>query len=231
MCPTRRPIHSLRHRRRQSRRRARRTRTDGRGAGVQRCDQHLDQQKDMPAARYRMSGRGHWREDLCRPEGLPASTGRARRSSSMIPRPIPGPRSETCRQRRRWRRGCHRGQTLRGHVQSGWEAIPDFFRYDPTTDSWTKLPNPTNYPHARSGYGGVINNKLYLIGSDRQSNQSRVLEYDPITNKWTTKQTWPGPSCLPYSVGGPTVVMLSRVYVFGREWRYGGWRDSRHLHL
>ncbi|HEY8256681.1 MAG TPA: kelch repeat-containing protein [Gemmatimonadales bacterium] len=107
------------------------------------------------------------------------------------------------------------------------EAVPHFFRYNPTTDSWTKLPSPTNYPLLGGG-GGVINKKLYLIGADRQSNQSKVLEYDPITNKWTKKQSWPGPSCLPYScyLEGPTVVMLSHLYVFGREWRYGGWRDS-----
>ena len=108
-----------------------------------------------------------------------------------------------------------------------WEAVPHFFRYDPTTDSWTKLPSPTNIPMLGAG-GGVMYDKLYLIGPDRQSNQSKVLEYDPITNKWTKKQSWPGPSCLPYScyLEGPTVVMLAHMYVFGREWRYGGWRDS-----
>jgi N-acetylneuraminic acid mutarotase len=112
------------------------------------------------------------------------------------------------------------------------EAVPHLFRYNPSTDSWTRLPSPINDPLLGGG-GGVINNKLYLIGPDRQSNQSKVLEYDPITNKWTKKQSWPGPSCLPYScyLEGPTVVMLSHVYVFGREWRYGGWRDSRGIFI
>jgi hypothetical protein len=85
----------------------------------------------------------------------------------------------------------------------------NFFRYNPTTNSWTKLPNPTDYSTINVG-GGVINNKLYLTGG------GRVLEYDPITNRWTQKRPWTQ-SCLPGScyVEGPTVVMLSHLYVFG----------------
>jgi N-acetylneuraminic acid mutarotase len=97
----------------------------------------------------------------------------------------------------------------------------NFFRYSPTTDSWTKLPSPTDYPSLNVG-GGVINNKLYLMGQGGNES-NRVLEYDPITNQWTKKRSWSSQSCVPNFacfLEGPTVVMLSHLYVFGREW-YG----------
>jgi N-acetylneuraminic acid mutarotase len=87
----------------------------------------------------------------------------------------------------------------------------NFFRYNPTTDSWTKLPNPTDYSTIHVN-GGVINNKLYLMAGPR------VLEYDPITSQWTQKRRWTNQSCMPgldCYVEGPTVVMLAHVYVFG----------------
>lgn len=88
----------------------------------------------------------------------------------------------------------------------------NFFRYNPTTDSWTKLPSPTNLWQVG---GGVINNKLYLIGRGTVG-PSRVLEYDPGTNKWTQK---PLPAFASGVSGTPmTVVMLSHVYLFdGRD--------------
>ena len=83
------------------------------------------------------------------------------------------------------------------------DAVVNFFRYSPTTDSWTRLPRPTNYSILDVG-GGVFNNKLYLIGP-------RVLVYNPVTNQWTRKGSWGS------GLEGPTVVMLSHLYVFGVE--------------
>jgi N-acetylneuraminic acid mutarotase len=102
-------------------------------------------------------------------------------------------------------------------------AVPNFFRYNPAKDSWTRLPNPTNYALVTAG-GGVINKKLYLIGYTL-GGESRVLEYDPVTNQWTQKRSWSSQSCLPGSgfpcyLLGPTAVMLGRVYVFGHEEAY-----------
>jgi hypothetical protein len=103
-----------------------------------------------------------------------------------------------------------------------WYAPPNFFRYNPATNSWSKLPSPTNYAMSVVG-GGVINQKLYLQGHDRETIH-RVLEYDPVTNHWTTKRSWSSESCLQgfscYLLG-PTTVMLSRLYVFGEEVAYG----------
>jgi N-acetylneuraminic acid mutarotase len=85
-----------------------------------------------------------------------------------------------------------------------------FFRYNPITDSWTTLPRP---PRLWQAGGGVINKKLYLIGQALGGPPSRLLEYDPSTNKWTEK---PLPDFASGLVGNPmTVVMLARLYLFG----------------
>jgi N-acetylneuraminic acid mutarotase len=55
-----------------------------------------------------------------------------------------------------------------------------FYRYDPTTDEWTVLPDVPNY-HGW-GVGGVIGGKFYVAGGSNQ-----VDVYDPATNQWTTK--------------------------------------------
>jgi N-acetylneuraminic acid mutarotase len=107
--------------------------------------------------------------------------------------------------------GVIRGQVYVVTFDSGVH----FFRYDPTRDSWTRLPNPPDYPNDNVG-GGVIANKFYLTGA--REGESRVVVYDPLSNQWTTKRGWSNPSCLPYLpcyLLGPTVVMLSHLYVFG----------------
>jgi N-acetylneuraminic acid mutarotase len=92
------------------------------------------------------------------------------------------------------------------------DPVANFFRYDPAKDSWTRLPSPpAAYYRMDPGGEGVINNKLYVVGS------SWALVYDPATNQWTRKRS--------YGMGllGRTVVMLSRLYVFGGagEWYRG----------
>jgi hypothetical protein len=98
-----------------------------------------------------------------------------------------------------------------------------FFRYNPTTDSWTTLPSPSNYSRVDGQNGGVINKKLYLLGHTQSSDQSTILEYDPITNQWTQKRAWSSQACLPdfgCNLEGPMVVMLEHLYVFGGELSY-----------
>jgi N-acetylneuraminic acid mutarotase len=95
-----------------------------------------------------------------------------------------------------------------------------FFRYNPATDSWTKLPSPSNFFSLDGQNGGVINKKLYLVGHTQSSDHSVALEYDPVTNQWTQKQSWSSQACLPNfgcSLEGPMVVMLEHLYVFGGE--------------
>jgi N-acetylneuraminic acid mutarotase len=105
---------------------------------------------------------------------------------------------------------------------ASYPPVMNFFRYNPTANSWTRLPNPTDYPNLNVS-GGVIDNKLYLMGHTGE--ESRLLEYNPITNQWTKKRSWSKPSCLPglpCYIEGPTVVMLAHLYVFGRAWNFDG---------
>jgi N-acetylneuraminic acid mutarotase len=111
--------------------------------------------------------------------------------------------------------------------------LMSFFRYDPATNSWTRLPSPAEYPSLNVG-GGVIGNKFYLVGNTVPLQQppwtgskSMVLEYDPIADQWTQKRGWTSPSCEPAydcRVDGPTTVMLARLYVFGTY--INGYRSS-----
>jgi N-acetylneuraminic acid mutarotase len=101
-----------------------------------------------------------------------------------------------------------------------------FFRYDPATNSWTRLSSPTNAPMLNAG-GGVMYDKLYLAGSTVSlqeppwtGSKSRVLEYDPVTNHWTQKRPWTNPACVELAydcnVSGPSAIVQARLYVFGR---------------
>jgi N-acetylneuraminic acid mutarotase len=101
----------------------------------------------------------------------------------------------------------------------------NFFRYNPTTDSWTRLPSPTGYPSLNVG-GGVIDGKLYLTGRTEATQEppwigskSPVLEYDPLTNHWTQKRPWTNQACVLAQddcfVGAQTVVVFSHLYVIG----------------
>ena len=103
------------------------------------------------------------------------------------------------------------------YLYPAWPGSVNFFRYNPATDAWTKLPKPTDYPSLNVG-GGVMYEKLYVTGTTPGSSQNRVLEYDPITNRWRQKRAWSSPSCLPgfaCTVGDQTVVMQAHLYVIG----------------
>lgn len=88
------------------------------------------------------------------------------------------------------------GYYVGGIIQSG--AISNqLFQYDPSTNTWaTKAPYPT------SGiYGGIsfaINNKGYYgvgnSGSALGPYLTAFFQYDPLTNQWTQKASFPGPA-------------------------------------
>jgi hypothetical protein len=172
--------------------------------------------KDMPAARYWMNGTGVIGGKIYVTGGF---TSMRRPSASVF---VYDPASNTWTRKRDMPAAGGNGITgvIRGKLYvvtiRGGGTVPNFFRYDPTTDSWTKLPSPTDYPTVAEGGGGVINNKLYLItvAVDSAFNfTSKLLVYDPSTNRWTQK---PLPSFASGVWGGPmTVAMLSRLYVFG----------------
>jgi N-acetylneuraminic acid mutarotase len=60
------------------------------------------------------------------------------------------------------------------------DASMAFYRYNPATDQWTKLPvPPISTMHS---IAGTIGKKFYASGSNGQ-----VAVYDPVTNSWTTR--------------------------------------------
>jgi hypothetical protein len=173
--------------------------------------------KDMPAARYWMNGAGVIGGKIYVTGGF---TSMRRPSASVF---VYDPASNTWTRKRDMPAAGGNGVTgvIGGKLYvvtfpKGYGVVPNFFRYTPGTDSWTKLPSPTNYPTVGEGGGGVINNKLYLVtvAVDSAFNStSKLLVYDPSTNRWTQKRL---PAIASGVWGGPmTVVMLSHLYLFG----------------
>lgn len=66
-----------------------------------------------------------------------------------------------------------------------------FARFDPVTQVWVSR-KPAPHYH-RSGVGGVINGKFYVVGGyDSKGNVTRNLDvYTPSTDSWTTKALLP----------------------------------------
>ena len=175
--------------------------------------------KDMPAARYWMNGAGVIGGKIYVTGGY---TSKGRPSASVF---VYNPASDTWTRKRDMPAAGGNGVTgvIGGKLyvvtfngQGPVGLVSNFFRYNPATDSWTRLPRPTNSLTMGEGGGGVINNKLYLItvAVDSAFNTaSKLLEFDPSTNKWTQKRL---PDFASGVWGGPmTVVMLSHLYLFG----------------
>jgi N-acetylneuraminic acid mutarotase len=166
--------------------------------------------QDMPVARYGMNGAGVIDGKIYVTGGF---TDRYKPHASLF---VYDPATNTWTRKRDMPAAGGGGMSavIRGrlYVVTFSPGLPDtvanFFRYNPTTDSWTKLPSPSNYSRLDVG-GGVVNNKLYLIGP-------RVLEYDPVTDQWTKKGSFGS------GLEGPTVVLLGRLYVFGATLNAGG---------
>jgi N-acetylneuraminic acid mutarotase len=171
---------------------------------------------DMPVARYWMNGAGVLGGKIYVTGGF---TSKHHPSASVF---AYNPASNTWTRKRDMPAAGGNGVTgvIGGRLYvvtfSGWGKVPNLFRYGPATNSWTKLPNPTNDPTVGEGGGGVINNKLYLVtvAVDSAFNStSKLLEYDPSTNRWTEKRV---PDFASGIWGGPmTVATLSHLYLFG----------------
>lgn len=81
-----------------------------------------------------------------------------------------------------------------GHINAaGAVDYEDFWRYDPSSDSWTQI---ANYPLGKIFHCAsfVIGNKGY-VGTGRLTSGSftkKFYEYDPATNVWTAIADYPG---------------------------------------
>lgn len=90
-----------------------------------------------------------------------------------------------------------------------------FYRYNPVTDTWVSRaapPSEAQWSQAKSGTGGAINGKFYLVGAN-----SRLHVYDPMSNTWEAKAS------MSASRSGMKAAMLSGklFLVGGSEW----WSD------
>jgi N-acetylneuraminic acid mutarotase len=90
-------------------------------------------------------------------------------------------------------------------VEGGRSGASNFFRYNPVTDRWVRLPRPRGEYHM----GGVLYGKLYVVDG------KKVEAYDPSTNQWTTKA--PAPQDRAYAA----VATL-----WGRLYLTGGWSQT-----
>ncbi len=83
-----------------------------------------------------------------------------------------------------------------------------FARFDPVTKAWTTR-KPAPHYH-RSGVGGVINGKFYVVGGyDSKGNVTRNLDvYDPATDAWTTRALLPKPG-----IGLKGTVLQGKLFV------------------
>jgi hypothetical protein len=86
------------------------------------------------------------------------------------------------------------------------EPTRRFYRYDPGSNAWTKLPSS---PHRhRLGGAGVLNGKFYVVGGFSAFDPVANLDvYDPATNSWK--------SLAPIPTAGPAIadVIQGRLFV------------------
>lgn len=100
-----------------------------------------------------------------------------------------------------------------GHVNSGTvsTAYPDWWEYDPATNSWTQK---ADYPQARFATETfVIGNKGYMGGGNEQNfgDRGEFYEFDPIANTWTPKANLPvaNGGGLGFAINGTGYVFLT----------------------
>ena len=79
-----------------------------------------------------------------------------------------------------------------GRCTGGIPQVRQFYRYDPTTNTWIIRRQPPHF-HTQ-GAGAVINGKFYVVGGNPGFTSGSGTEldvYDPVTNTWTTKAPIP----------------------------------------
>ena len=101
---------------------------------------------------------------------------------------------------------------------------PLFFRYDPATDGWTRLPSPfgVNTPTSSPFGAGVIGGKFYLTANSDLTYDARFSVYDPATNRWTPK-----PILGRARTGAATAVLGGKLYVMGGYLEGPPWTHER----
>ena len=95
---------------------------------------------------------------------------------------------------------------------------PLFYRYNPATDRWVRLPSPFTGSTGSPSIGGVIAGKFYVMAAGATLNNdgsllwrgARFAVYDPATNKWTPRN-----ALALMRFGAASAVLGQRLYVMG----------------
>ncbi|KPV57578.1 hypothetical protein QJ48_21330 [Paenibacillus sp. A3] len=102
---------------------------------------------------------------------------------------------------------------LFGGMTTGTRSVTNVDVYDPSTDTWT---SKSNMPKAIHGSAAVISNdKIYLVGGRLIDNSTNVSlnsfqEYNPATDKWTSK-----PNMSANRGMGNAVVFSGKIFAIG----------------
>ncbi len=96
---------------------------------------------------------------------------------------------------------------VQGYVGLGYDGsdVQTFYKYDPTSNTWTQLANFTGAARA-SAVGFSIGSKGYVgLGANSSyTNYNDFYQYDPSTNTWTSLTAFPGTgraSAVGFSIG------------------------------
>jgi N-acetylneuraminic acid mutarotase len=113
--------------------------------------------------------------------------------------------------------GCFQSQDPWGYFET---CSPLFFRYNPATDGWARLPNPFPADAIGPTIGGVIAGKFYVMATSQYTADIYMASYDPATNRWTP-QTPLGLA----RPGAASAVLGGKLYVLGGA-RYNASKDA-----
>ena len=113
--------------------------------------------------------------------------------------------------------GCFQADEPHGYFET---CNPLFYRYNPATDQWVRLPSPFAEATHGPSIGGVIDGKFYVMAGSPYTHDAYLAVYDPATNKWTPRHP------LGLSRPGAASAVLDRkLYVIGGT-RYNAVRDA-----
>jgi N-acetylneuraminic acid mutarotase len=84
-------------------------------------------------------------------------------------------------------------------------ATRRLFRYDPATDTWTKLAWCPNFHHR--GMAGVVDGKFYVAGG---IGSNKLDIYNPVTNRWSSGAPMPN-----VRSGAGAAVITGKLFVIG----------------
>jgi len=98
----------------------------------------------------------------------------------------------------------------------------DLWQYDPVANTWTQKASLSIYRVARAHVSTfVINGKGYIVGGHRHAQLSdgneltETLEYDPVANTWTAKQSLPMGRTMAagFAINGKGYIAMGRNYL------------------